>query len=193
MDSTSSRWLALGAVLVGMGIAVVSISSAQAQAQDDINPQELLESAKDMSGGEMLKRADTEVIKMKKTLGGVLELLESTRNDEKDLLKLNCIRESLAGVKGFLKVSEQSQVKLQEALSRDDRATSEHQYALVVIAGSKVSNLGVEAQSCAGEVLRYSGQTEVKFELGDIPEIDPTILIEELEVLFKLPEATPFQ
>lgn len=192
-EERGMEWMKKIAVAVAL-LGCVSLAAPAAMAQDNINPQQLLESAKNMSGSDMLSRASGEIEKMKNTLGGSLELLEATRDEEKDILKLNCIRDKLAAVKGFLKVSEQSEVKLKEALARDDRATAEHQYALVVIAGSKVSNLGVEAQSCAGEVLRYSGQTDVKFDIDeDIPEIDPTILLEEIEVLFKLPEATPFQ
>ena len=65
---------------------------------------------------------------------------------------------------------------------------------LVSIAGSKVQNLGVEAQSCAGEVLRYSGLTEIIPEIDpDIAEIDSTNIVNETETLFRLPEVTPYQ
>jgi hypothetical protein len=143
---------------------------------------------------QMVEQANTRIATMKDTLADVLKLLEKTREEDKDLLKLNCINEKLAAVKGFLKVSEQSMVKLQESLARNDPESANHQYALIDIASAKVDNLGVEAQSCAGEVLRYAGETELIAEIDpDIADLDPTIIVDESDTLFRLPEATPYQ
>lgn len=144
--------------------------------------------------GQMVEQANARIGRMKDTLADVLKLLETTREEDKDLLKLNCINEKLAAVKGFLKVSEQSMVKLQEALARNDPEGAKHQYALIEIASTKIDNLGVEAQSCAGEVLRYAGETELIKEVDpDIADLDPTIIVDESDTLFRLPEATPYQ
>lgn len=154
-------------------------------------PQGGLEVAKDLSRDDMVDRASTDIDAMTGSRSQVLELLEKTREEEKDLLKLNCINEKLTAIKGFLKVSEQSFAKLQEASSRENAA---HQFSLITIAGQKVQNLTVEAQSCAGEVLRYSGNTETKTEVDDfVRDYDPFELLEELEDLARLTEVTPFQ
>jgi hypothetical protein len=169
------------AALVALFALVLSAPSG-AFAQDDV------------PSSQMVDKANTHIAGMKDTLADVLKLLEKTREEDKDLLKLNCINEKLASVKGFLKVSEQSMVKLQEALARNDKESANHQFALIDIASAKVANLGVEAQSCAGEVLRYAGETELIAEVDpDIAELDPTEIVDDSDTLFRLPEATPFQ
>ena len=145
-------------------------------------------------GGNMPDRAAAEIEGMKVVLTDVLQLLEKTREEEKDLLKLNCINEKLAAIKGFLKVSEQSMTKMQDALARNDAESAQHQFALINIAADKVDNLGVEAQSCAGEILRYAGDTEVIKDIDPaIADLDPTVIVDESDDLFRLPEGTPFQ
>ena len=178
-----------------VGIALMSLlvlsPSEHVSAQGGLVPQDNLKSAKGMNKSQMLTGATKDIGNMKSIRGKVLSLLETTREEEKDLLKLNCINEKLSAIKGFLKVSEQSLVKMRES---GDKESVAHQFALVSIAGSKVQNLGVEAQSCAGEVLRYSGQTEIIPEIDpDIAEVDSTNIVNETETLFRLPEVTPYQ
>ncbi len=181
-------------IVVGLlvcGLAMMGGPSPDVQAQGGLVPQDSLGASKNLSREQMLARAGEDINLMKGIRGQVLTMLESTREEEKDLLKLNCINEKLSAIKGFLKVSEQSMLKMRES---SDKESIGHQFSLVSIAGSKVQNLGVEAQSCAGEVLRYSGNTEVIFEIDpNIAQIDPTNIVDETDTLFRLPEATPYQ
>ena len=185
-DTHSGLFVALIAVMAALTLSTTGAALAQG-----LVPQDNLKSAKGMSKSQMLDGAAKDIGNMKSIRGKVLTLLETTREEEKDLLKLNCINEKLSAIKGFLKVSEQSLVKMRES---GDKESVAHQFALVSIAGSKVQNLGVEAQSCAGEVLRYSGLTEIIPEIDpDIAEIDSTNIVNETETLFRLPEVTPYQ
>jgi hypothetical protein len=185
-DTHSGLVVALIAVTAALTLSATGAALAQG-----LVPQDNLKSAKGMNKSQMLNGAAKDIGNMKSIRGKVLTLLETTREEEKDLLKLNCINEKLSAIKGFLKVSEQSLVKMRES---GDKESVAHQFALVSIAGSKVQNLGVEAQSCAGEVLRYSGLTEIIPEIDpDIAEIDSTNIVNETETLFRLPEVTPYQ
>src|SRR5512136_1986435 len=72
-----------------------------------------------LSGPEMLDRADRDVVRMKQVLKQVLGRVEEARG-EKDIVKLNCVNEKLTQIKGLLKVAEQADVSLQEAVARKD-------------------------------------------------------------------------
>jgi hypothetical protein len=185
--------LATWALGVALALAV-GAHGDQASAQVGNAPVGLDDQATKLSPGEMISRAEGDIESMKGTLGQVLEVLEKTRQEEKDLLKLNCINEKLSAIKGFLKVSEQSLTKLKTSNANGDIDSMRHQYSLVAIAGSKVENLGVEAQSCAGEVLKYAGNTKVVPEIDpDIAEIDPTAIVNEGSDIWRISEVTPYQ
>ncbi len=188
---TGKGWMmALALVLLALGALGAPASSVFAQ-DNGLIPQDKLDVGRNLSQKEMVGRASEDINRMKGIREQVLTLLEETREQEKDLLKLNCINEKLAAIKGFLKVSEQSATKLQET---GDKESAVHQFSLITIASQKVQNLGVEAQSCAGEVLRYSGNTESITEVDpEIAELDPFVLLDELNRLFRLPEVTPYQ
>ncbi len=178
------------AVILGGALLLLA---APAWAQGKAAP-ENLNFAKNLSFEEMSERSKGELQEMQEVLNGTIQLAEDTRSEEKDLLKLNCINDRIPVIRGFVNVSEQSQGRLGQAIKQKDREGAEHQYSLIVIAGTKVDNLGVEARSCAGEVLRYSGETVVEKEVsGDIAALDPTNVISEEDVLFTTEEATPYQ
>lgn len=185
----------LATLALGIALAlVVGTHGDEVSAQVGDAPVGLDDQASKLSPGEMISRASADIERMKGTLGQVLEVLEKTRQEEKDLLKLNCINEKLSAIKGFLKVSEQSLTKLKTSNANGDTDSMRHQYSLIAIAGSKVENLGVEAQSCAGEVLKYAGNTKVVPEIDpDIAEIDPTEIVNDVDSIFRLPEVTPYQ
>ena len=181
---------ALGLALV----LVMGVHGEPVSAQVGSAPLGLGDQNSKLSPSEMISRAEADIERMKGTLGQVLEVLEKTRQEEKDLLKLNCINEKLSAIKGFLKVSEQSLTKLKTSNANGDVDSMRHQYALVAIAGSKVENLGVEAQSCAGEVLKYAGNTKVTPEIDpNIAEIDPTAIVNEGSDIWRIEEVTPYQ
>lgn len=181
-------FLALVATLLVGGAGTALAQEAGVAPTDDVNI------AKNLSYAEMLEKAKTKVVEMQTTLDGVIVLMETTREKEKDVLKLNCINVNVSSMKGFVKVSEQSVTKLEKAIGKKDRETAEHQYYLVSLAGGKVAFLAVKARSCAGDVLRYSGETVVIKDIsGDIAAIDPTNIVDEEDVLFVIEEFTPYQ
>lgn len=150
-----------------------------------------------LSPSDMKTRASTSISAMKDVQKDVANLLQETQgSDDADIEKVSCINDKLTSIKGFLNVSEQSKTKMDSALDspNGDRGTANHQFVLIDIAKTKVSNLGVEAQSCAGEILRYSGKTELGVDVSDnIAQIDPTNIRTLVDVFFRLPEATPYQ
>ena len=148
-----------------------------------------------MSSKQKLERAETKISGSRKSLEETNALLEKAREKEQDIQKINCVNDKLAAIKGFLKVAEQSYVKLKEAANNDDTEEANHHYTLISVSKQKIDRLTEEARLCAGEVERYAEGTEVEVNVDDdISEPDaeyvPRRRSADLEVL---PELTPYQ
>jgi hypothetical protein len=154
--------------------------------------------ARNLTDEEKLERSQTRIEEMKEVLTQTNELLDKVRKEDPDILKINCINEKLAAIKGFLKVSEESYVNLRDATAGDDEEAAVHHYTLVTIAGQKVNDLGEEALTCVGDVQMFADETVVdRREDPGIADIDViTIDDDEFDDMFvteTLPELTPFQ
>lgn len=127
---------------------------------------------------EKIRRSAEAVAKMRGGLKTVLGKLEEARNS-KDVVKLNCVNEKLTQIKGLLRISEQSDIALQEAVAKKEGATAEHEYTKVSIAVVKVNQLTAEAEECIGQLAFRTDEnatTEVE-EPADLPKGDPTLLL----------------
>jgi hypothetical protein len=103
-----------------------------------------------VADAEMLKRASDALASMRTSVRQVTARVEDARN-EKDVVKLNCVNEKLGQIKGLLKVAEQSDAALQEAVAKGDPAAST-ELTKIGIARNKVDGLGNEAQQCIGQL-----------------------------------------
>jgi hypothetical protein len=138
-------------------------------------PAPTIERAADVPDPEKLKRSSDAVGRMRGALKDVLARLEEARAT-KDVVKLNCVNEKLTQIKGLLRISEQSDVALQEAVSRKDSIASEHEYSKVSIARGKVDQLRSEAEQCIGQLAFRTDENltvEVQVPAG-LPGGDPT-------------------
>jgi hypothetical protein len=113
--------------------------------------------------------------KMRTSLKDVLGKIEEARGT-KDVVKLNCVNAKLTQIKGLLRISEQSDVQLQEAVAKRETGTAEHEYTKVTIARSKVEQLRAEAEECIGQLaFRTDENLSVEVEVPDyLPSGDPT-------------------
>lgn len=129
-----------------------------------------------LTGPEQLARAEKSVASIRTTLTTVLRLLATARR-EKDLVRLNCVREKLISVKGLLRVGEQASVTLQEAVSRGDPDMAGYEFQRIGLAKTKATQIGIEAKSCVGEVAVYTGPVQMVVDIDpEIPRRDPTLL-----------------
>jgi hypothetical protein len=133
------------------------------------------EKASDVPDAQKLSRSSAAVAQMQSTLKAVLTKLEEARNT-KDVVKLNCVNEKLTQVKGLLRISEQSDVALQEAVAKKDETTADHEYTKVSIAQSKVETLRSEAEQCIGQLAFRTDENLTVDVLvpSDLPGGDPT-------------------
>lgn len=190
--------LASSSVIV-FGYAVAQ-DSPQTPSTLAMEVESLEQEVADLSGEEKLEKSVEKIEGMKTVLTDTTKLLEKVRTEEKDILKLNCVNEKQTAIKGFVKVGEQSYSKLKDAVDGSDGESENHHYTLISIAGQKVNDLGEEARVCAGEVLRFAGETQVDTKIDpDIADIDPVAdalgdpTYDDLVILETLPELTPFQ
>jgi hypothetical protein len=99
---------------------------------------------------EKLEKSAESLNRMKNALKGVLTRVEEARN-EKDVVKLNCVNEKLTQIKGLLKVAEQSDIALHEAIANKDPA-AESEFSKIGIARTKVDGLRSDAEQCIGQL-----------------------------------------
>jgi hypothetical protein len=129
---------------------------------------------------EKLSRARSDVEHMQGLLKEVLQRLEEARR-EKDVVKLNCVNEKLTQMKGLVRVAEQSEIGLQEALAKGEEENARHEYAKVDLANQRAQQLRADAEQCIGQLAYVVDEkTLVEVEIPEgIPEPDtnpPTLL-----------------
>ncbi|MFN7134517.1 MAG: hypothetical protein ACK4N5_20735, partial [Myxococcales bacterium] len=94
-------------------LLALSLAPVGARAQDGAARTEVL------SDKEKLSRSTEYLAQMRQGLKIVLGKLEEAR-DSKDVVKLNCVNEKLTNIKGLLRISEQADVSLQEAVAKKE-------------------------------------------------------------------------
>jgi hypothetical protein len=133
--------------------------------------------------------------RMKDGLHRLLVVLEEAR-DGKDVVKLNCVNEKLTQVKGLLRIAEQADILMQEALAKRDKEVTAHEFQKEQIAAQKIDQLKADAESCIGEQAVYSGDTVVTVEYSGKDNSDPTennILTQQPAPLLRPPQVSPYQ
>ncbi len=190
----SKRQLVVIAVLLG-GIALAQGGATpedKGTAQPAAAAPQSASEASTIPDPEKIKKSAESVAKMRSALKDVLGKLEEARNS-KDVVKLNCVNEKLTQIKGLLRISEQSDIALQEAVAKRESSTSEHEYTKVSIAVVKVNQLRAEAEQCIGQLAfrtDENGTTEVE-EPEDLPKGDPTLVLPPTYVDGRFPPASP--
>jgi len=152
----------------------------------------LAEKASDVADPEKLRRSVDALGRMRNVLKEVLGKLEEARNT-KDVVKLNCVNEKLTQIKGLLRISEQSDVALQEAVVKKETSSGEHEFTKVMIARQKVDQLRAEAEECIGQLaFRTDENLTVEVEVpDDLPNLDPTKPVEPGDVIGRPPPVSP--
>jgi hypothetical protein len=147
--------------------------------------------AEGLSDQEKLSRSNANVSQMRQALKLVLTKLEDARAS-KDVVKLNCVNEKLTNIKGLLRISEQADVALQEAVARREDQGADHEFTKVAIARQRVDQLRAEAEQCVGLLAFETGPTEVIVEEPtDLPALDPTKTVPPPPVVSRPPPASP--
>ena len=97
-----------------------------------------------------LEASADQIARMKAAMKQVLVRVEEARA-EKDVVKLNCVNEKLTQIKALLRVAEQADIALHEAVSNRD-AASDTEFSKIAIARSKVEGLRADSEQCIGQL-----------------------------------------
>ncbi|SEU38492.1 hypothetical protein [Stigmatella erecta] len=180
--SRSLRILGSLAVLLAAGASLAQEAPARPP----------VERASEVPDADKLQRSTQALVVMRGVLTEVQAKLVEARGT-KDVVKLNCVNEKLTQIKGLLRISEQADVALQEAVARRDSTSSEHEYTKVTIARQKVSQLNAETEECVGQLLfRTDENLSVDVEEPrDLPGGDPTQPQPPGNVIARPPPASP--
>ncbi|MFN3200099.1 MAG: hypothetical protein ACE366_17005 [Bradymonadia bacterium] len=150
------RWSARGLITIVALLAGASTTLAQ-------GPQieRSFERASRLSNDQKMQSAVGDIEKMK----GVLDLAFNSResaSEKKDFVQLNCISDKLSAIKGLLKIAEQADVSMREAIARGDQELIDHEFTKISIAAVRAENFRVEISGCVGASSQYTGDTQVE-------------------------------
>lgn len=152
------------AVLLATGLTG-ALAAQSGSFQDDSG--DARREADKLSSRQMVDRSEDHIDEMRDMLKDVLGILQEARS-EKDVVKLNCVNESLTQVKGLLRVSEQSSISLQEAVVKKEDSGARHEYTKIIIARSRIQQLRAQAEECIGQLAFVIDEDTVV--VVDIPE-----------------------
>ncbi|NOZ85831.1 MAG: hypothetical protein GXP49_06145 [Deltaproteobacteria bacterium] len=181
----------ISVVVMGMALAITPVNMAKASS--DKQADELRKAVK-LSMKDKVNSAEKMTAEMKSLLKQVFDTMGEARA-EKDVVRINCLRDKTTAIKGLLRISEQAVVNLQEAAAKKDEEAAEHEYIKVTIARQKVQQLTAEAQTCAGEVGKYAGETEVEVEVDEqVEKFNPDKAFEEEPPEYERPQqSSPYE
>jgi hypothetical protein len=114
------------------------------------------------------------VAKMKAGMKQLLTVLDEARG-KKDVVRLNYVNVKLDQSKGLLRVGEQAEIQLGEALVRKDRDVVRHSFRKLALASERSAQIVRDAVASVGQSAVYSGATKVIVE-GGTNVFDPTLL-----------------
>ncbi len=140
---------------------------------------------------EKVRISSQSIGQMRVSLRDALGKLEEARST-KDVVKLNCVNEKLTRIKGLLRISEQSDVQLQESVAKKETDSSKQEFIKISIAGQKVEQLHAEIEQCIGQLaFRTDENLSVELELPEyLPRGEPSRLVPWMPADFRPPPAS---
>lgn len=101
-----------------------------------------------------------------------LEIIKDAR-ESNDAIKLRCVNEQVAQMKGVLRITQDANVSLQEALLTRENERARYEFEKVRTSRAKMAELLNTAQHCVGSQASYAGGTEL------VVDIDPIVAMQD--------------
>jgi len=144
-----------------------------------------------MTPRQQLDFAEEAVSDVKGGARHVLKMVEQAQKN-KDVLLLNCLNEKLAGLKALLKVVEDADMAMQEAMARENNDLANHEFQKVTMAQQQASQLVVEAEACVPEVgVSYAGHGRWSVDMPEEQD-DADDYLSDPSGFERAPEKSPF-
>lgn len=141
-----------------------------------------------------LEQARAYVARMGSLIGGAFNELEEARKAQ-NVSRVNCVGEAVGTMKGLLRLSEGNLLVMQECVSRNDAACTNHEHVKISIAFNKTEELDGQLKGCGGPAVdgAIDGRPVIEKNVGDTPDVDPTEGLNDLSPkLENPPSASPF-
>lgn len=159
----------ISASVLSFSLIAVGQQEANTSVEMSGGPSEKLVSAKryaKMTDAQITEKAAKLVKRMRKDYTKVLTLLTEAR-EQRDIVKLNAVNDSLTQIKGLLRAAEASNVKLQEALANKDRAGALQALEMIISAQLSIEGFVRDSQAAIGELSMYAGDTQLTVEVDN--------------------------
>ena len=150
----SSRWWFVGAVAVAAVSAGVGLAQVTSPSDADVvrdNTETSGDAADQTPVEEYTEVASTTINRIRALMQKGLDELKAAR-DEKDIVRVTCVNEAVATMKGVLRVGEDANATMLEALSLQNTADARREFRKVRKAQTRMEALLREVQSCAGAI-----------------------------------------
>jgi len=125
-----------------------------------------------LEGGDFTTKSDEYLVSMRLRLSNSLALLRKARED-KDAIRLTCVNEKVAKIKGLLRVAENANVALQEAQANQDLERTRYEFDKIRAAWLRMCDLYNAAANCIGVGAPYVGEGSITFQDNGGVEWDP--------------------
>ncbi len=171
------------ALLAAPALAQQPTPAAPAEARHD--------KSTDVPDVEKLQLSSQSLKRMREVLAEVFKKLREAR-DTNDVVKAACVNESLTQIKALVRISEQADVAMQDAIAKHDTLAADDEFTKLTIAPRKVEDLRAKAEECMGQLaFQTVGMTVEVEEPKDIPKEDLTNPPPPTPVLVRPPPASP--
>ncbi len=138
-----------------------------------------------------VKNSSQAIKRMREVMNEVFAKLKEAR-DQNDVVKAACVNENLTQIKALVRISEQADLSMQEAISTRNSARAEDEYTKLTIAPRRVEDLRTKAEECMGQLaFQTVGLTVEVEEPKDLPQNDVTNPPAAPAVLVRPPPASP--
>lgn len=116
--------------------------------------------------------ADEYLVEMRAALTKGLEILREAREDM-DALRLQCVNDKITTMKGILRISEDANISLQEALATRATERARYEFNKIRTSRNKMAEMLSAAQNCVGAEATYTGGSDLTV------EVDPSIVAQD--------------
>jgi len=159
----------IGASILSLSLVAVGQQGGSTSVEMSGGPANQASAAKrfeKLSDAQITEKAQKLINRMRKDYTRVLALLTEAR-EQRDIVKLNAVNDSLTQIKGLLRAAEASNVKLQEALANKDRAGAIQALEMIISAQLSIEGFVRDSQAAIGELSMYAGDTQLTVEVDN--------------------------
>ena len=155
MKSIIRQVICFGAVFgLVASVTLVGVSPVHAAEGDGADMEAAGAEEADVSGSSLTAKekqafAEKAVSELDGATRKALRMIEEAQK-AKNVMLLNCLNEKLAALRGLLKVGEDAEFDLSEAIARENADLQQHNFRKVFIARNQGLTVAAEADACVG-------------------------------------------